>query len=191
MLNLCQDLIKKDLSALRVLEIGPGKNPILNKKDFSETFFIDKEFQYEGPNKINKNFLDFKSDLKFDLIFERLCWHEQNKNNWNNFLDNVISHLSPNGLFISEHAIGHKEMAFEEDSLHYDEETMQLWDLSRDIILRFIPSSNFIENILIEKKLNIKFFKIPFGKKVIFERNNSQTKSTDPDLLQLIAQKPL
>lgn len=191
MLDICANLIRNNLSDLDALEIGPGKNPYLKEKDFKKVIFVDNEFETETNNKINKNFLTFKSSNKFDVIFERLCWHEQNRNDWIDFLDNVIDHLKPGGLFISEHAISHKKMMFSEEKLYYNSHSMELIDNSKNKPIRFIPNSFFIESFLIKKNLNIKYFKIPFGKKVILERKNTQTKNTDPDLLQLIAQKSL
>ena len=68
---------------------------------------------------------------------------------------------------------------------------MELYNLNRHKLVRFIPSARYIENCLIEQNLNIKYFSIPLGTKVILERNNAQIKNTDPDLLKLIVKKPL
>lgn len=191
MLNLCANFLDKNLSECRALEVGPGNNPNLLENNFKEVIYIDNEFEDNSPNRINKNFLNFKNPTKFDVIYERLCWHEQNKTDWDLFLQNVIHHLSPGGIFISEHAIAHKKMYFEESTLHYDSISMELIDTKKDKAIRFIPDSFFIEQTLIDKKLNILYFKIPFGTKVILERRDHQTKNTDPDLLQLIAKKEL
>ena len=191
MLNFCANFLDKSLRECQALEIGPGNNPILIESEFKEVLFVDNEFKNQSHNQINENFLNFKSANKFDLIYERLCWHEQNKTNWNLFLNNVIKHLSPGGIFISEHAISHKRMSFEDSKLFYDSSSMELFQTKKNKAIRFIPDSFFIEKALISKELNIMYFKIPFGTKVIIERNDHQTRNTDPDLLQLIAQKPL
>ena len=181
--------MSKQISEIKALEIGPGDNPVLNEEEFLRTYYIDNEFKKNTTYKINKNFLSFSHKESFDLICERLCWHEQNKNNWHQFLDNVINHLSPNGIFISEHAISHERMSFAEDYLEYDKKAWSF--IVRALILQFAfySSSFYIEKTLLIKNLNIKYFKIPFGQKVILNRSDPQTRKTDPDLLQLIAQK--
>ncbi|MAW07695.1 MAG: hypothetical protein CME61_05375 [Halobacteriovoraceae bacterium] len=189
MLEIYKNFLPKQISEIKALEIGPGDNPLLNEKEFFRTYYIDNEFETNSANKINKNFLSFNHKESFDLIFERLCWHEQNKNDWHQFLDNVINHLAPNGIFISEHAISHERMSFAEDYLEYDKNKMELYSKGINSAIRFIPPSFYIEKTLLSKNLNIKYFKIPFGQKVILNRSNPQTRNTDPDLLQLIAQK--
>ena len=191
MLELAKPFFEKPAGEQFALEVGPGDNPILKEKYFHQTIFIDNEFQETSKNKINENFLAFKSKRKFDLIYDRLCWHEQNKNNWHLFLNNIINHLAPGGVFISEHAIYHENLLFEETYLSYNQLTKELNNLENKNSIRFIPESRYIEKCLIENNLEIKFFTIPFGTKVILERNNTQTKNTDPDLLKLIAKKPL
>ena len=189
MLEIYKNFLSKQISEITALEIGPGDNPFLNEKEFLRTYYIDNEFEKSTAYKINKNFLSFSHEESFDLIYERLCWHEQNKNDWHKFLDNVINHLAPNGIFISEHAISHEEMNFADGHLEYDKNNMELYSKGINSAIRFIPPSFYIEKALLSKNLNIKYFKIPFGKKVILNRNNPKTKNTDPDLLQLIVQK--
>ena len=191
MLDTCTKFLQKKMTDSIALEIGPGNNPAICKTRVKSILYVDNEFESNCSERVNKNFLKFKTCQRFDLIYERLCWHEQNKKNWHRFLENVIEHLAPGGIFISEHAINHKDMNFDKKLLFYNQKTMELHDLFTNKAIRFIPSALFVENTLIEKKLNIKYFKIPFGTKVILERRNTQTKYTDPDLLQFIAQKQL
>ena len=191
MLDFAKAFFEKPADKQFALEVGPGDNPALGENTFYQTIFIDNEFKESSGNKINENFLTFKSQKKFDLIYDRLCWHEQNKNDWHKFLNNIIYHLAPGGLFISEHAIYHKNLLFEESYLSYNQLTNELNNLKNKSSIRFIPEARYIENSLIEGNLEIKYFTIPFGTKIILERSNTQTKNTDPDLLKLIAKKPL
>ena len=191
MLEFAKPFFEKPANKQLALEVGPGDNPILNESTFHQTIFIDNEFQETSKNKINENFLTFKSQKKFDLIYDRLCWHEQNKNDWHLFLKNIIHHLMPGGLFISEHAIFHNNLLFEETYLSYNQLTNELKNLRNKNSIRFIPESRYIENCLMKSNLEIKYFTVPFGTKVILERSNTQIKNTDPDLLKLIAKKPL
>ena len=183
--------------SLSLLEIGPGENPIINliDKDIKKILnyeAIDREYK-STTNRIKKSdFLDFKSEKKFDIIIDRLCWHEQSSKNRLKYLKHTIQNLKHGGHFICEHAIHHKKIDFLENNLLYDETSFQLFKQQGEEIsvVKFIPPAEYIEKELIENKFILKKFICTPSKKIICNRQSPQTPlKTDPDHLFFMAQK--
>ena len=195
-INTIKKLVKKT-PYLSLLEIGPGENPITNQLD-QETIeildyqAIDREIQSNQLNIRKKEFLNFESEKKFDIIVDRLCWHEQSTKDRLVYLKNTQHALKPSGHFVCEHAVYHKNMDFLQDDLLYDETSYQLLR-QRDTIIevvKFIPPAQFIEKELIDHDFILKKFICSPSKKVICNRNSpAKPLMTDPDHLFFIAQK--
>ena len=189
--------LARNKSSLSLLEIGPGDNPITDLvnqeiKDILKYEAIDKEYQSTTLNIKKIDFLNFKSLNKFDIIIDRLCWHEQSAKTRLMYLKHTFQTLKIGGHFICEHAIHHNSMDFLENDLLYDEASFQLFKQQNEIInvVKFIPPAEYIEKELIDHQFILKKFICSPSKKIICNRHFPQTPiKTDPDHLFFMAQK--
>ena len=141
--------------------------------------------------KGKKDFLDINRNIKFDIIFDSLCMHEQPKETWTKYLDIVFETLKKNGSFICRHGVSTSETSFEEDHLLFIQEdgTLLKQKNSQVIISNYLPKASLIEKTLLDKGFKIDFFSVSSSHKLILHRNSSIPRSTDPDLLEFVATK--
>ena len=198
-------ILKESTAPIKVLEIGPGHFPIINeisKSLIAMAHFesIDHEINYDGNFEksgnhsvhFKDNFLKFKNTTNYNVIIDRLCWHEQKLENRKIYLDKVYDMLLPDGLFICEHSLFHSEVYFHEDYLLFDSESKTLFIQTGDLIesCKVIPDSMTIEKEILDQGFRIKKFICDPSKKVICNRNhNHKPQKSDPDHLLLVAEK--
>ena len=182
-----------DKKNLNILEIGCGKNPSIDLNHITQStinVFHTVDFNHLKPitlfhKHFQMNFLEFYPELKYDLIIDGLCLHEQNRNERIIFLDKIKSFLNTNGIFIGEHAISHKQMSFNEDNLLYDVESKYLYEQKNGAIniVKYIPDSLEIELELgLHFQLN-QFICSPTKKIICNRTSNLSPLHSDPDHL--------
>ena len=113
------------------------------------------------------DFLDIEFEVKFDLIIDRLTFHEQNLDHRNLYLKKIYNLLQNNGNFICEHAISHKNLMFFEDDLLFDSSTNLLYQQkgNETKIVKCIPTARELEDLLIVNHFKILEFKCSPSKK--------------------------
>ena len=101
--------IKNNISTAKsVLEVVPWHRPLAHYFfDKKNIFYIDKEVESNELKKID--FINFESNINYNVIFDSLCMHEQPKESWHKYLDKVYRLLTPNGSFICRHAVSTSE----------------------------------------------------------------------------------
>lgn len=191
-----ESYIQKNFS-LKILEIGPGKNPSTNEYSLEhQTYSVDNEVQKSSDIHTQHyygNFLNTEFEVKFDLIIDRLTFHEQCLNQRHLYLNKIHKNLTDNGKFICEHAIYHKNLMFFEDDLLYDDSTNLLYQqkANKTEMVKCIPPAREIEGLLIMNHFNILEFTCDPSKKIICNRADTNTKASDPDHLFFCVEKKL
>ena len=184
-------------SSLKILEIGPGKNPstsVYSSKH--QTYSVDNEEQTSldiNSQHYHGNFLDIEFEVKFDLIIDRLTFHEQYLDLRCLYLQKIHNLLQRDGKFICEHAISHKNLMFFEDDLLFDDSTNLLYQQKgiETKIVKCIPTARELEDLLIMNHFNILEFKCSPSKKIICNRAETTPRDSDPDHLFFCVEKKL
>ncbi len=199
------------LKTLNVLEIGCGTRSIFgNLEGDFEVLGIDvspsaiklanqnnnsKQIKYENIDVTSMNL-----KAQFDLAFDSHCLHcLTDSGDREKALKNIYSSLKPSGIFALETMTSQKLMSFEnpyrfEDNVLYRLFTNANFDLKFFDGAPFLPIRRIDHALKIEEDILKAGFKIIFlyvfsHKKIIPDENRDYPLRTDPDTMQIIAQK--
>lgn len=129
----------------------------------------------------------FQYPQQFDLILDGHLLHCLTEEEQRiSYIKRVYDHLKPNGLFLGETMIEHKnflindvvEAAYAEKIIYYKGEAQ-----------RYLADSFEIEHFLLDHGFKIEFFYIPFGLRVVPFPYRDKALSSDPEVVRFIARK--
>ena len=179
-----------------ILEIGPGNNSVFNAIDIGKhrldtVDLIEVHSLGEFHSHFKTNFLKFSPNRNYQIIIDRLCWHETPRNLHESYLFNINKILTNDGIFIGEHSVYHDELDFFEDNLLFDNDLKTLFEQVGESAshAKYIPHSREIEKLFISNNFKIINFHCPPDKKVICNRKDNNIRISDPDLLFFCVQK--
>jgi len=200
------------LKTLNVLEIGCGTRSIFASLDGDfEVLGIDispsaiklanqkndsKYIKYENIDVTSLNL-----ENQFDLVIDSHCLHcLTDPGDREKALKNIYASLKPSGIFALETMTSQKLMSFENPYRFEDNVLYRLFTNASFVDLKFFDGAPFLPIRRIDHALKIEEdilkagFKIIFlyvfsHKKIIPDENRDHPLRTDPDTLQIIAQK--
>lgn len=195
-----------------VLEVGCGAGSIFSevRNDF-EVLGIDvspSAIKLANQNNISKNIkyecldvtsMDFKE--QFDLVYDSHCFHcltdplDREK-----ALANIYKALKPGGIFALETMTSHKLMTFDPPYLFQENILYRFNTFASYVDLKFFDGAPFlpvrridhaikIEEDILKANFKIIFLYVFSHKKMIPDESRSHALRSDPDTLQIIAQK--
>ncbi len=206
--------IKKRLPAgpKKILEIGCGVESIFkNEKGDFEVLGIDvspsaikianqlnnlKNIKYETLDVTKLNF-----NGEFDLVYDAHCFHcLTDSQDRKMALENIFKALKPKGIFSLETMTSHKLMEFESPFIFENNILYRLFTNASFVDLKFIDGAPFlpvrridhamkIEQDILSAGFKIIFLYVFSHKKIIPDESRNHPLQSDPDTLQIIAQK--
>ena len=197
---------------LNILEVGCGAESVFkNLNGDFEVLGIDvspSAIKLANQNNNSKNIKYENLDLtkmnykeQFDLVYDSHCFHcltEQADRDL--ALKNIYESLKPGGIFSLETMTSHKLMSFENPYLFENNilyrlntfvsfEDLKFFDGAPFLPVRRIDHAMKIEEDVLKAKFKIVFLYVFSHKKMVPDENRNHAIRSDPDALQIIAQK--
>ncbi len=181
--------ISGDFEVLGV-DVSPSAIKLANQDN------ISKNIKYESLDVIQMNFKE-----QFDLVFDSHCFHcLTDPKDREKTLSNIYQALKPGGFFALETMTSHKLMSFEnpyyfEDNILYRFNTLasfvdlKFFDGAPFLPVRRIDHAMKIEEDILKANFKIIFLYVFSHKKMIPDEVRNHALRSDPDTLQVIAQK--
>lgn len=206
--------IKKRLKAhpLNILEVGCGTQSIFchESGDFDvlgidvSPSAIELANQNNTSKKIKYECLDVTEldfNEQFDLVYDSHCFHCLTDSlDREKALKNIYKALKPGGIFALETMTSHKLMSFDPPYLFQDNILYRLFTNASFVDLKFFDGAPFlpvrridhaikIEEDVLKANFKIIFLYVFSHKKMVPDENRSHALRSDPDTMQIIAQK--
>lgn len=181
--------IEGDFEVLGI-DVSPSAIKLANQNNNS------KNIKYESFDVTRMNFKE-----QFDLVFDSHCFHcLTDSKDREKALSNIYQSLKSGGIFALETMTSHKSMSFENPYYFEDNILYRLNTLASFVDLRFFDGAPFlpvrridhamkIEEDILKANFKIIFLYVFSHKKMVPDEIRNHALRSDPDTLQVIAQK--